>query len=140
MNKDTATKPKPAEREFIAEYMSNGNNASAAVRKVYNIEEPYAHTKAGRLMKKPRIKNEIERIADSLGFTAEKAVNNVIQIANSAKNENTRLNANIRLLEATNLIKPPTTRHEIQSKAVIIHVDQALSALREAKAGRKDEK
>ena len=60
---------KSKEKEFVEEYIQNGNNATKAVKEVYNIEdENYASVKGHRLIRKDKVKEAIlslsERIPD----------------------------------------------------------------------------
>ena len=58
---------KPKEQEFVGEYIQNGNNATKAVKEVYEIEdENYAGVKGHRLIRKDKIQNAIQSAIQSL--------------------------------------------------------------------------
>ncbi len=58
---------KPKQKEFVAEYIQNGNNATLAVKDVYDIEdENYAGVKGHRLIRSDKIQNAIKSIAEQI--------------------------------------------------------------------------
>ena len=58
---------KPKEQEFVGKYIQNGNNATKAVKEVYDIEdENYASVKGHRLIRKDKIQNAIESLAERI--------------------------------------------------------------------------
>jgi hypothetical protein len=58
---------KPKQKEFVAEYIQNGNNATQAVKDVYDIEdENYAGVKGHRLIRSDKIQNAILSIAEQI--------------------------------------------------------------------------
>jgi hypothetical protein len=58
---------KPKDKEFVVEYVENGNNATQAVKEVYNIEdENYAGVKGHRLLRSDKIQNAIKSIAEQI--------------------------------------------------------------------------
>lgn len=66
--KKRENKIKPLEREFVKEYLSNGNIGSKAAQTVFSTNSiEVAGVKANRLLKTDKIKNEIEKyLPDSL--------------------------------------------------------------------------
>lgn len=58
---------KPKEKEFVEEYIQNGNNATQAAKEVYDIEdENYAGVKGHRLIRSDKIQNAIKSIAEQI--------------------------------------------------------------------------
>lgn len=58
---------KPNDKKFVEELVKNGGNATKAVKKVYGVKsENYAAVKGNRLIRKDKIIEEIERVADHI--------------------------------------------------------------------------
>ena len=58
---------KPKEKEFVKEYVANNENGTATAQKVYKIEdEDYAGVKAHRLIRRDKIKTEIEKVKKTI--------------------------------------------------------------------------
>jgi phage terminase small subunit len=58
---------KPKKKEFIKEYIENGNNATKAVKDVFGIKDDnYAGVKGNRLLRNDKIQNAIKSIADQI--------------------------------------------------------------------------
>lgn len=80
---------KTKEREFVHEYIKNGENATNAVKKVYEItNDNYARVKGHREITKPNVRDLID------GYAA-KAIKGIQTLAETAENEAVRLKANI---------------------------------------------
>ena len=58
---------KPKEKEFVKEYVASNANGTASAQKVYKIEdEDYAGVKAHRLIRRDKIKTEIEKVKKTI--------------------------------------------------------------------------
>lgn len=71
---------RPKHKEFIEEYLENGNNATQAVKKVFDIEDSnVASNKASRLLSNATVKQTLaESIPDDLIVEKHKALLNKV--------------------------------------------------------------
>lgn len=98
------------EKAFVEEYLKNGMNGTAAVKKVYGVEsDNYGSTKAERLLRNPRINNymikrneELGELAISMGITPEYLLGNYKKAIDKAA-EN--IDAGKRLKSQSDVIK-----------------------------------
>jgi hypothetical protein len=62
-----ATKLKPKDKKFVKEYIENGNNATQAIKEVYDIkDENYAGVKGHRMLRSDKIQQAIQSIAEQI--------------------------------------------------------------------------
>ena len=71
---------KPRQKVFVKEYVKNGGNATRAYESAYPVGVTYGslRSEGARLLAKPSIKAEIDRICEKLGYGPEEALTDVI--------------------------------------------------------------
>lgn len=71
----------PQHRAFVVEYMKNGFNASAAYRKVAGIPDDHRVSYGQRLLKRPDVSAEIERLLEDRGLNPTKVKTELTELA-----------------------------------------------------------
>ena len=106
-------KPSPKQLKFVESYLKGGNATQAVIDAGFNVKDrAVAKTRGSQLMANQKVWALIES-------AGENAQNNMIKLANGAKNESVRLNANKDILDRGGFA--PVQR--IQNTTVNITID-----------------
>lgn len=106
-------KPSPKQLKFVESYLKGGNATQAVIDAGFNVKDrAVAKTRGSQLMANQKVWALIES-------AGENAQNNMIKLANGAKNESVRLNANKDILDRGGFA--PVQR--IQNTTVNISID-----------------
>ena len=92
-------KPKEIDKQlvFAEEYINSNRNATLAYKKVYGqtLSDEVAAVNASKLLRITKVKIYLQRRFDVLELNSDYVLKNLKYLAESSRNENVRLNANI---------------------------------------------
>ncbi len=93
----TKTKEIDKQLVFAEEYINCNRNATKAYKKVYGqtLSDEVAAVNASKLLRITKVKIYLQRRFDVLELNSDYVLKNLKHLAESSKNENVRLNANI---------------------------------------------
>ena len=120
----------PRQKKFVENYLKTGNAKQSVIDAGYNVTTDLtARTQGSKLLKNEKVWALIES-------SAEMAQSNMVKLANTAKNEGVRFNANKDLLDRAGFQPVSKT----QSTTINVNIDnQRFEDILEAYSKRKEE-